>query len=354
MISGITTCQSNMQNSKREQWIDALRSFCIFLVVFMHIENFSIGISASESVVMQIIFTCFLTTFFFISGYVSYREQIIYTLHFTILKIKEKLFQLVIPAIAFSCMYNACFGNEIFSFLTQGFGGYWFLIVLFEIFLIFYLTSWICHHFKEKYFEIIMGIVTISIMGVPYVLPINEALSKILSIGNLTTYLPFFVIGVFSRKYLHLFKRIMYSEFLMTICILAFAIIEYIICSAHTTDMYAVYGKGGYLLQFIVKYLATFILVALFYRHSQQFTHNTTFITSLCLLGRRTLDVYLIHWFFIPTIPALYVYVKGGINPLFEILFSSIIAIMVILIAAMVGMVIRNSQWLSRYLLGTK
>lgn len=113
------TSQSNMQKSKREQWIDALRGFCIFLVVFMHIENFSIGVGASESAVMQIVFTCFLTTFFFISGYVSYREQISYTLHFTILKIKEKLFQLVIPAIAFSCMYNACFGNEIFSFLPK-------------------------------------------------------------------------------------------------------------------------------------------------------------------------------------------------------------------------------------------
>lgn len=214
--------------------------------------------------------------------------------------------------------------------------------------------NWICHQFKGRYFEITMVIVTLFIMISPFILSVSDVLNKILSINNLTIYLPFFVIGVFSRKYSHLFTRIMYSEYLMAFCMLFFIVIEYIICSAHTTDMYAVYGKGGYLLQIIVKYLATFLLVALFYRNSQLFANNTKFMTSLCLLGRRTLDIYLLHWFFIPTIPALYVYVKGGINPLLEILFSSIIAMLVILIAITTGIIIRNSKWLSQYLLGTK
>lgn len=97
---------------KRTLWLDALRGFCMFLVVYMHISNFSIGFGVSESVVMQVIFTCFLTTFFFISGYVSYKDSEIWTVRHILLKLKNKFMQLMIPAVVFYVLYQICEGKD--------------------------------------------------------------------------------------------------------------------------------------------------------------------------------------------------------------------------------------------------
>ena len=105
----------------------------MFLVVYMHISNFSIGFGVSESVVMQVIFTCFLTTFFFISGYVSYKDSEIWTVRHILLKLKNKFMQLMIPAVVFYVLYQICEGKDLLSWIDKGFQGYWFLIVLFEV-----------------------------------------------------------------------------------------------------------------------------------------------------------------------------------------------------------------------------
>lgn len=135
-------------SDKREKWIDCLRGFCMFLVVFMHVENFTIGIRASESVVMQIIFTFFLTTFFFISGYVSYKKHVEWNCKFTLFQLVKKFKQFVIPTIIFNILYNTCFVGEPFLFLTEGFLGFWFLVVLFEVFVIYYIVNYLCYLFK--------------------------------------------------------------------------------------------------------------------------------------------------------------------------------------------------------------
>lgn len=103
-----------------------------------------------------------------------------------------------------------------------------------------------------------------------------------------------------------------------------------------------------------VKYIGTYLLVSMFYRNSDLFERDSIIAKSLCFLGKRTLDVYLLHWFFIPSISVLYVYVEGGGNPILEIVFVSMIAVVVILGAIALGEVIRNSKYLAKWLLGVK
>lgn len=130
--------------------------------------------------------------------------------------------------------------------------------------------------------------------------------------------------------------------------------VEWFICSAHSTDMYAVYGKMGYIMQISVKYIGTYLLISVFYRNSDLFERDSITAKSLCFLGKRTLDVYLLHWFFIPSVSVLYVYVEGGGNPILEIVFVGMIAVVVILGAIASGEVIRNSKYLGKWLLGAK
>lgn len=339
---------------KRTLWLDALRGFCMFLVVYMHISNFSIGLGASESVVMQVIFTCFLSTFFFISGYVSYKDSEIWTVRHTLLKLKNKFMQLMIPAVVFYVLYQICEGKDLLSWIDKGFQGYWFLIVLFEVFVVYYMVCMISQLSGSKFFVIILAVVTTVLVFAIFVLPFSVRTRNVFSIVNFTAYMPFFAIGVISKVHENLFEKILWSEYLFAFGLVVFAVVEWFICSAHSTDMYAVYGKMGYIMQMSVKYIGTYLLVSMFYRNSDLFERDSIIAKSLCFLGKRTLDVYLLHWFFIPSISVLYVYVEGGGNPILEIVFVSMIAVVVILGAIALGEVIRNSKYLGKWLLGVK
>lgn len=269
--------------AKRRPWLDALRGFCMFLVVYMHISNFSIGLGASESAVMQVVFTCFLSTFYFISGYVSHKDSEIWTARHALLKLKDKFQQLIIPAVVFYVLYQMCKGEGLFAWMEKGFQGYWFLIVLFEVFVVYYMVSMISQQLSGgKFFVGTLMVVTVVLVFIPSVLSLSTRMRNILSIVNFTTYMPFFAIGVASKIYQNFFEKILRSEWLFALGLVAFVVIEWFICSAHSTDMYVVYGKVGYVMQMSVKYIATYLLVSLFFRNSEVWESETMLAKSLC------------------------------------------------------------------------
>lgn len=80
----------------------------------------------------------------------------------------------------------------------------------------------------------------------------------------------------------NLFEKILWSEYLFAFGLVVFAVVEWFICSAHSTDMYAVYGKMGYIMQMSVKYIGTYLLVSMFYRNSDLFERDSIIAKSLC------------------------------------------------------------------------
>ena len=76
---------------------------------------------------------------------------------------------------------------------------------------------------------------------------------------------------------------------------------------------------------------------------------------ALQYIGRRTLDVYLLHFFFLPGNMAwLGKYIMGNGNQTVELFVSLIIALMVIGLCLLTSSIIRLSPPLAHLLLGTK
>lgn len=98
------------------------------------------------------------------------------------------------------------------------------------------------------------------------------------------------------------------------------------------------------------------IIVFTFFRmYKDSFTRNTQMGSWLQCIGKRTLDVYLLHYFFLPrNLEIIGQFFKTNSNPSIEFLVSLLIAIWVVFLCIVISKVIRLSGFLERYLFGVK
>lgn len=94
--------------------------------------------------------------------------------------------------------------------------------------------------------------------------------------------------------------------------------------------------------------------VMLFRRYENAFSKKNWIGRGLQFIGERTLDVYMIHYFFIPSIPALGVYLSTNGSIVLETVAVLLFSLLVIGFSLAVSSIIRISPWLAYWLLGVK
>ena len=101
--------------------------------------------------------------------------------------------------------------------------------------------------------------------------------------------------------------------------------------------------------------LGTVLSFAFFRKYEDVFSHETRMGRWLQYVGQRTLDVYLLHFFFLPgNLEWLGRYVMGNGNPTVELFVSLAIAIMVVCLCLLMSNIIRLSPVLAHWVLGVK
>lgn len=116
----------------------------------------------------------------------------------------------------------------------------------------------------------------------------------------------------------------------------------------------------GGLVLIIVRFIAygtcgTLVLFAFFRKNHLQFSDSTIIGHTLQFIGKRTLDIYLIHYFFLPkNLAMLGEFFSANSNPTVELFFSLIITGMVIAMSLLVSEIIRLSPLLARLMLGVR
>jgi hypothetical protein len=103
--------------------------------------------------------------------------------------------------------------------------------------------------------------------------------------------------------------------------------------------------------------LAMFLLLSLvfmFFRHYSDFFSDRTVIgRSLQFVGRRTLDIYLLHYFFLPKLPMVGEFFKvNRSNFILETTVSFSLAFLVIGFCIVTSQLLRVSPFLKKYLFG--
>ena len=329
---------------QRIEYIDAMRGFTMILVVFAHICHFCLGDSRMGYNAVFILFR--LPCFFMISGWLfesvamrPFKEVV-----------KHKAMVQLVPTFIFLLLL----APPPFFFHQLGTlkGGYWFTFALFEYFVLYMVIVRISRKWSAL-FAIVITIATfvyaryydsIRSSADGYQLWIID-FGGLLSVTTWRLFL-FFYIGAWIRRHFDGFIRWTSRPVVIAFITVMFFLIA---STSHKDDllfeMFRFYGGG----------ITGMIMVFTCFRLSASWLKKLHVSKPLQYVGTRTLDVYLLHFFFLPRFLMPYAdQLKAYDSQFVEFLVIMAISLVVLIMSLGVSYIIRLSPFLAHYLFGVK
>lgn len=336
----------NNLNRGRIEYIDAMRGFTMILVVLQHVGTFCWKINGVS--IHPYLSQIRMPMFFFISGFVLFKANVIWDSKQMISFFRKKIpVQLLSPFLFFS-LFVFISKESLFNtiLLDASKMGYWFTFVLF-IYYIIYASIRFC--IRNKWSDIIL--ILIGCLLYPIImptiynsLPLSDEIKGFLCIPNWHYFL-FFVLGTLTKKHFTIFERLLDKTHLIAVCIILYFLIN------GYADLLPIDKH-------IVAHAMAFpglIILFYFFRNKQLYFSKGTFIgRSLQYIGRRTLDIYLIHFFLLPKGLNFITLFNDYPMPIIEATASLIIALIIVAACLLLGNIIRLSPLLAHWLFGAK
>lgn len=343
---------SGSTSKKRIEYIDAMRGFTMLLVVFGHVLTHGLNNYSESSVVYSFFQTFRMPMFFFISGYIAYKATEYWDFDFYKKNLRKKAIIQLVPTVFFFILYGVVFRiNFVSAFLKEGVGLYWFCQTLFEMFLIYYTIQLICKYTSEKLFTwlILLAMVVTKVVGLVY--RTHGILYDTLLLYRLLPYFMYFALGLLCKKYNDVFLRLMKNDAVKALLILLFFFL-FIFKYHHNIP----YGKNLLYLSdhLVIRVAGLFCVFSFFLCHSDFFARNGKVSQTMQFVGRRTLDIYLLHYFFIPDLSCCNEFLSTDTRAVLELLFGFGLASIIIAVSLLCSAFIRNSEFLGHYLFGVK
>ena len=107
-------------------------------------------------------------------------------------------------------------------------------------------------------------------------------------------------------------------------------------------------------MRFLLSTTGVVVLFAFFRKKQALFSREKALGRTMQYVGRRTLDIYLIHFFLLPRSLSEFTFFSDHPMPVIEFFVSSLIAIMVIAVCLVISNIFRLSPWLAHWLFGAK
>ena len=349
---GNTLCV-DVCNRQRIEYIDALRGFAIILVVVQHMSGLCLrSVDSYASMIAQF----HMPLFFFISGFVFYKNQI-WDNAAIIIFLKKKIPVYILTPTVFMLLYIYIYKRSLIGVLYDGVRyGFWFTYILF-LFSCFY----ICIKCVSQSLKInskgcdimllIWGVVCYAITligdvmreygsGVPYILLTFHWKHFI-----------FFAAGtIIKKRYTH-FQQLLNTKYFLLLFIVAF----YFLSNIFDIIIYGYHGIIDIVIVMTRSFCGLFIVFIFFYKYSSSFTKERWLGRTLQYVGQRTLDVYLLHWFFLPFgLVQVFPFFSEKGFPMLEIFVSMFLSMLVIVLCIITSNVYRLSPWIEQNMFGIK
>lgn len=335
--------------TKRIEYIDALRGFTMILVVLTHVATFCLdlkGIPMYHTYLRQFR----MPLFFFISGFVMYKEGVIWNLkHIGGFLRKKFVVQILSTAVFFALAIYINKGNFISNITDSAKGGYWFTYTLFVFFTLYSIIRFVFR--KHEDYIILVAAAFFYVINWPPLygaIPLSDCAKSTLGIEQ-WYYFCFFLIGTLTKKHFDLVQKLLDKDIILIVCILLYFLLN--ICQSEPLKN----GLLGVITSFCVRMSGVIITFAFFRTNKAWFTQEKRIGRSLQYIGRRTLDIYLLHYFFLPKqMSQVVTAFRDYPMPALELVFSLIIALIVIAFCLLISNVIRLSPTLAHWLFGVK
>lgn len=349
---------------QRMEWLDAMRGFTMLLVVAYHVAQNGFGESEklSLSLSLQVLFR--MPLFFFVSGFLAYRPTWRWTPRsFASLTWKKVKVQ-VLPALVFLCVFIVVRWKLPFaeSFMkcmhSPTKGGYWFTWVLLQMFLIYYLTAACSQPFGKKVehgavvFLWVVSLLASLSLFLPQTLGYWYKTDFMMysSVFQTFRFMHFFLMGNLVHRFWSQVQQLFRSSwFFPLLAIVAF------VCCADYFKWHTFRLEWANIPHKLAMYSLLFIVVMFFYHYQVHFTQQTRLGRMLQYIGTRTLDIYLLHFIFLPRWREVGQWLDAHQpNFVLDAVASTIVALLVVAFCLLVSHALRISPLLKEYLFGRK
>jgi len=329
---------------QRIEYIDAMRGFTMILVVFAHVCHFCLGDSRMGYNAVFILFR--LPCFFMISGWLfesvaqcPFKEVV-----------RHKAMVQLLPTFIFLLLLAP--PPEFFHQLGTLKGGYWFTFALFEYFVLYMLMNRISRRWTPL-MAVALAIGTF--MYARYYDSLRSAadgnllllidFSGFLSVTTWRLFL-FFYLGTYIRRHFDTFIRWTDKP---VVVVLVTAVFAFIASTSHHDNLLFE------MFRFYVGGITGMVMVFTFFRLSAFWLKRWHISKPLQYVGTRTLDVYLLHYFFLPRLLMAYSPQLAAYDSRFvEFWVILAVSFVVLTLTLVASYAIRLSPFLGHYLFGVK
>lgn len=354
------------KRKERMEWLDAMRGFTMILVVAYHVAQIGFLQPVKQSSSMSFLMLFRMPLFFFVSGFLAYKASLVWNLETFISLLGKKIRIQTIPTAVFFLFSCAALYPKFWPAVESCLhaptkGGYWFTLVLLYMFVLYYIFAYLESKIGRKSWIPItlFFIASLAVYETCY-LPQHcwwadgyrgkepSTWLDDTSVIQLMKYMPFFLFGNIVRRYWHQAQRIMDSRWFFPIIVTLVIFCTMDVLKWHTLRM-AWANLPSTTAKFIL-----LTIVFMYFRHYAPYFSRMTFIGSgLQYIGRRTLDIYLLHFLFLPNLPAVGAFFKlNQHNFAIDITLSVLIALVVIAFSIITSNILRISPLFRKYLFG--
>ena len=346
-----------MEQTRRIEYIDALRGFAMILVLYFHIPSYCLGNAYIGF--NDILEWVRMPLFFFISGFVFYKADRIWDSETIRTILKKKFMVQIIPMAVFMTLFLLLFGYMEPNSFGSDKKGYWYTFVLFEYFVLYIGAEALFN--KNKTFTgeiyVFLSVLLLSIASfyyAKYYIRYSEELGNWKTILGFLSFVKirhfiFFWFGTIVRKYFTKFISITDNIYIVAaigvifIATILFPSVHHIIGLEYPAFM-------------LSGFASTVLVFTLFRKNAQLFTKDKWFGKFLQFIGRRTLDIYLIHYFFLPyhCLQDFGTWLIGYDDKALEVIVILTLSLCVLAVSLIASSIIRLSPFLAHYLFGAK
>ncbi len=326
-----------------------MRGFSMIIVVLGHVLM-SMDLGGYSSLLSSVLLTFRMPLFFFISGFFSYRLIEWWTKARLADILKRKVQAQIISTIIFVSLFDYIISGRI-SWFRFGFGGYWFTIVLFQMYVLYLLSTLVSRIIQRDISIKLMIVGAIIALGVLILWrPSQYWIWNFLCLENFTKYLQFFAVGLICAKYKSKFLSFIINRRNLTVFIVGW----FICMLLWYNDNFKSFSPLAYscVHDIMVRYFALFTVVALFGISAEYFSGESRTAKLLQFIGSRTLDIYMIHYLLLISLqmPLLI----SGDNIIIQMLVSGVLTIAIVAVCLFISGIIRKSPFLASWLFGVK
>ena len=337
--------------SSRIEYIDALRGFTMMLVVLQHVALFGWGVTEDVPSVHPFLQQIRMPLFFFISGFVLYKAGVVWSVSHVGQFLRKKFLVQIIPTVVFLVLFCEFKGwGLVDSLFDPAKSGYWFTYTLF-VYFVFYSLLRLCFHGRLEDIAVVLAALSFYVITWTPIysnIPLSDAYKGLLGIQQ-WVYFCFFLTGTLVRKHFDVVQQWLDGRWLLTLSILLYFLLNFYGRLLPDVGMVRVPVS-------LIRTLAGITILFAFFRANRaSFTKDRAMGRVLQYVGRRTLDIYLLHYFLLPWgLGVVFPVFTESPMPVVELVCSFAVAVVVVSLCLLVSNIIRLSPFLAHWLFGVK